>query len=72
MDLDNDELKATKRNREYKCKYCEENKTKKEKNFDITIINNCLVVGNECSEGCGYERARFNINYCMFCGKGLN
>lgn len=51
------------------CKYCEKNETIKEKFFDITIINSCLVVGNECSEGCGYDRTRFNINYCMFCRK---
>lgn len=53
------------------CKYCEKNETIKEKFFDITIINSCLVVGNECSEGCGYDRTRFNINYCMFCGRRL-
>lgn len=49
------------------CKYCEKNETSKEKNFDITIVNSCLVVGNECS--CGYDRARFNINYCPMCRK---
>ena len=51
------------------CKYCEKNKTIKEKFFDITIVNSCLVVGNECSEGCGYDRTRFNINYCPMCRK---
>ena len=49
------------------CKYCEKSETIKEKNFDITIVNSCLVVGNECS--CGYDRARFNINYCFKCRK---
>lgn len=53
------------------CIYCEENRTLEEKNFDITIINSFLVVGNECSEGCRYERARFNINYCPICGRKL-
>lgn len=51
------------------CKYCEKNETSKEKKFDITIVNSCLVVGNECS--CGYDRARFNINYCPMCGRRL-
>ena len=53
------------------CEYCDNNKNIKEKFFDITIVNSCLVVGNECSEGCGYDRARFNINYCPMCGKDL-
>ena len=53
------------------CKYCEKQKELKEEYFDITIVNACLVVGNECSEGCGYDRARFNINYCPMCGKKL-
>lgn len=51
------------------CKYCEWHKSQKEKTFDITIVNTCLVVGNECS--CGYDRARFNINYCPMCGRKL-
>ena len=53
------------------CKHCETQKELKEKYFDITIVNTCLVVGNECSEGYGYDRARFNINYCPMCGKKL-
>ena len=53
------------------CEYCDKNKNVKEKFFDITIVNSCLVVGNECSEGCGYDRARFNINYCPMCGRDL-
>lgn len=53
------------------CKFCEKQTNIKEKYFDITIVNNCLVVGNECSEGCGYDRARFNIIYCPMCSKKL-
>ena len=51
------------------CEYCENQKELKEKEFDVTIVNNCLVVGNQCS--CGYDRARFNINYCPMCGRKL-
>lgn len=53
------------------CEYCDKNKNIKERFFDITIVNSCLVVGNECSEGCGYDRAGFNINYCPMCGRNL-
>ena len=52
------------------CEYCENQKELKEKEFDVTIVNNCLVVGNQCS--CGYDRARFNINYCPMCGRKLD
>jgi hypothetical protein len=50
------------------CSFCENEQNKSYGNFDIQIVDGMLLVGNECSEGCGYERKEILINYCPFCG----
>ena len=73
MELDEQELEATKKNREKKCKFCQELKVKQKRYFDIRIVDgNFLGVGNECSEGCGYDWEVYKINYCPMCGRKLN
>ena len=53
------------------CEFCEKTNDYRSDNFDMRLVGNKLILGNTCSEGCGYERTRFNINYCMFCGRKL-
>ena len=71
MELDEEELKATRELKRKKCKFCDKNKRICKQGFGISYFLNRLQVENECSEGCGWDYTTFDINYCPMCGRKL-
>ncbi len=71
MELDEEELKATRELKRKKCEFCDKHKRMYKQGFEIQMFRNRLQVGNECSEGCGWQATMFDINYCLICGRRL-
>jgi hypothetical protein len=53
------------------CEYCGDKRKITSGQFEVEIKGTLLNIGNECSEGCGYDWEEFSINYCPICGKKL-
>lgn len=76
--LDNEELEATKKNREKRCEYCQDNETLKSCNFggsaSLRIVGNIINIWGDKKKFHLFKKIyepRFIIKYCPMCGKKI-